>query len=70
MRFGEELGPAYLGALQEGSQEIDALESVVDHYLTTDLEANLCLYYADIGEVFEPLHVGFERTFPAASASD
>ena len=70
-RFGEELGPAYLRAVQDGAQEsIRALEPVVDHYLTTDLEANLCLFYADIGEAFDPVHLGSERTFSAVSASD
>ncbi len=51
-RFGEELGPAYLRGLANGG--VDELTPVVDHYLRTDLEANLAVYYADIGEDFEP----------------
>jgi hypothetical protein len=62
-RFGEELGPAFLGALTDDPRRASTLESVVDHYLTTDLEANLAIYYADIGEDFEPSLLGTEREF-------
>jgi hypothetical protein len=59
-RFGEELGPAYLQAVDAESDEAEELREVIDHYLITDLEANFALYYADIGEEFEPAHVGTE----------
>jgi hypothetical protein len=53
--FGEELGPAYLQAVADGDRDRQAaLADVIDHYLRTDLEANLALYYADIGASFEP----------------
>ncbi len=51
-RFGEELGPAYLTALDNGG--VGELSPVIDHYLRTDLGANLAVYYADIGVEFEP----------------
>ena len=51
-RFGEELGPAYLDALRHTNSSVDALTDVIDHYLITDLEANLAIYYADIGVEF------------------
>lgn len=64
-RFGEELGPAYLTALLEGDgDEQQRLRAVIEHYLRTDLEANLSLFYADIDETFEPMHLGSERAFP------
>lgn len=67
VRFGDELGPAYLRALREGrSTERQQLCDIIDHYLMSDLEANLCLYYADIGETYEPIHVGSERAFSIA----
>lgn len=66
-RFGEELGPAYLRAIRaEDHDTARTLTAVIDHYLTTDLEANLCLYYADIDAGFEPVHVGSERAFQVA----
>lgn len=63
-RFGEELGPAYLEALaaRDGTATAD-LRSVIDHYLRTDLEANLLVYYGDIGVPFEPALAGEHRTF-------
>jgi len=36
---------------------------VIDHYLTTDLEANLALYYGDIGATFEPARLGERKEF-------
>jgi len=62
-RFGEELGPAFLQALSDDPQRASTLEEVIDHYLTTDLEANIALYYADIGDDFDPHLLGTERTF-------
>lgn len=63
-RFGEELGPAYLDALAAGDHAtLAALRPVVDHYLTTDLEANLLVYYGDIGAEFEPALAGAHETF-------
>lgn len=61
VRFGRELGPAYLDALGDGGAE--ELGAVVDHYLVTDLEANFALYYADIGRAFEPRYAATERVF-------
>lgn len=63
-RFGEELGPAYLQALAAGDDATLAdLRSVVDHYLTTDLEANLLVYYGDIDAPFEPALAGKHEKF-------
>lgn len=62
-RFGEELGPTFLRTLSEDSQQGTTLKEVIHHYLITDLEANVAIYYADIGEGFEPQHLGAERTF-------
>lgn len=62
-RFGEEVGPEYLGILDEDSPRADALEAAIDHYLRTDLEANLALYYADVDEPFEPALLGTRRAF-------
>ena len=62
-RFGEELGPAYLQALDEGTEQAGKLTEVIDHYLTTDLEANLAIYYGDIGAKFEPNLLDSERSF-------
>lgn len=63
-RFGEELGPAYLEALAAGDTAATAeLRPVIEHYLRTDLEANLLVYYGDIGVPFEPALAGEHRTF-------
>jgi hypothetical protein len=63
-RFGEELGPAYLRALAQGDDAALAeLRPVLDHYLRTDLEANLLVYYGDIGVPFEPALAGTHETF-------
>ena len=59
VRFGEELGPAYLASVRAGDERRQtALLEVIDHYLLTDLEANVALYYADVGERFEPAYLG------------
>lgn len=64
VRFGEELGPAYLQALEAGDDDRrDKLTNVIEHYLVTDLEANLAVYYGDIGESFEPTYLGTEEAF-------
>lgn len=62
-RFGEELGPTYLEAVANGDDRADDLVDVIDHYLTTDLEANLAIYYADIGAAFEPARLGSAAEF-------
>ena len=63
-RFGEELGPAYLEAVSTGDDEqATTLRTVIDHYLVTDCEANLAIYYADIGDTFEPQYLGTHRSF-------
>jgi hypothetical protein len=66
VRFGEELGPTYLEALGAGDEDrCAALVDVIEHYLVTDLEANIAIYYGDIGETFEPAHLGSTMTFSA-----
>jgi DNA polymerase elongation subunit (family B) len=51
VRFGEELGPAYLNAVErEDAAEMTGLEVVIDSYLRQDLLHNLQIYYHDIGE--------------------
>lgn len=62
-RFARELGPAFLRSLREDPPDASALESVIDHYLRTDLEANVAVYYADIGVGFEPYLLGTEAVF-------
>lgn len=50
-RFGEELGPAYIEAVEsEDAIEMAFLESVIDAYLRQDLLLQLMIYYFDIGE--------------------
>lgn len=50
-RFGEELGPAYLEAINCGDQvTAEELADVIDEYLRQDLLHNLRIYYYDIGE--------------------
>lgn len=64
VRFGEELGPAYLQALSTADDDrVEQLREVIDHYLVTDLEANLAVFYADIGCPFEPVYLGTSRSF-------
>ena len=63
-RFGEELGPQYLAAVADGDRDRAAeLREVIDHYLVTDLEANLAIYHADAGLEFEPEWLGTRRSF-------
>ncbi|MFC7173422.1 ribonuclease H-like domain-containing protein [Haloplanus litoreus] len=64
-RFGDELGPAYLRTLgtATGARFRATLAEVVDHYLRTDLEATLALFYADVGEPFDSTYLGTERRF-------
>lgn len=63
-RFGTELGPAYLEAVRRGDgRRREALQPVIDHYLVTDLEANLAVYHAGIGRRFEPALLGSSRSF-------
>lgn len=64
VRFGEELGPKYREALDAGDDDrIDELTAVIDHYLITDLEANIAIYYRDIGEEFDPAYLGGHQSF-------
>lgn len=57
-RFGQELGPAYLQAVSNGNERRTAeLAAVIDHYLRTDLEANLAVFYSDIGVDFTPVNL-------------
>jgi len=67
-RFGEQLGPLFLAALDDTARR-SALSEVIDHYLVTDLEANIALYHADIGQPFEPHHLGDAREFATAGRS-
>lgn len=59
-RFGEEVGPSYLETVTDGGRPESDLIEAMNHYLQTDLEANLALYYADIGDTFEPHSLGTE----------
>jgi len=47
-RFGEELGPAYLDALEHDPERAAELRDVIDEYLRDDIDKNLLLYYYDI----------------------
>jgi len=50
MRFGEELAPEYIQAIDEDrTATIDELETVIHEYVMTDIEANVALYEADVG---------------------
>lgn len=62
-RFGEELGPAYLQAVSDDREAASQLVEVIDHYLVTDLEANIALFHADVGEEFEHEFIGSVREF-------
>ncbi|WP_435073516.1 ribonuclease H-like domain-containing protein [Halorubrum sp. HHNYT27] len=63
-RFGTEFAPAFLDALADGDeQEISRFRGVLDHYLTTDLEANIALYCADQGLPFDPVHLRLHGEF-------
>ncbi len=54
-RFGEELAPKYVSALQSGDTDtLDALDAVVREYTETDIEANIALYEADVGREYTP----------------
>jgi DNA polymerase elongation subunit (family B) len=49
-RFGEELAPEYIRAIDEGrTATVDDLETVIHEYVMTDTEANLALYETDSG---------------------
>lgn len=60
-RFGEELGPAYLDAVRSGNGS--EFGPVVEHYLKTDLENNLLVYWGDVGSPFDPAFAGTRREF-------
>lgn len=63
-RFGEELGPALLDSIRNDDQtQWEQLVDVIEHYLVTDLEANLAVYHGDIGADFEPHHLGQKGEF-------
>lgn len=63
-RFGEELGPAVLESAKSGDEDTYySLQEVVNHYLLSDLEANLALFHADVGAEFEPEYLGTEAKF-------
>lgn len=54
-RFGEDLAPEYVSALQSGdTATLDSLEAVVREYTETDIEANLALYEHDAGREYTP----------------
>ncbi|GAA0541559.1 ribonuclease H-like domain-containing protein [Halorubrum ejinorense] len=63
-RFGDEFGPAFLDVVAtEHEQAIAAFREVLEHYLNTDLEANIALYYADRGLSFDPVTLGVPGEF-------
>jgi len=43
------------------NRAIDTYREVLDHYLKTDLEANIALYYADRGASFDPVTLDVPR---------
>lgn len=54
-RFGEELAPRYLDALESGDTDTLAdLEMTVYSYTVSDIEANIALYEADAGRNYTP----------------
>jgi len=62
--FAEELAPAYLdGVANNDMSRIEALQPIIEHYLESDLENNLLIYYGDIGEHFEPAYAGTQSSF-------
>lgn len=50
-RFGDELAPAYLDAIDREPERAAALRDVIDEYLRDDIDKNLLLYYYDIGHL-------------------
>jgi len=57
VRFGEELAPKYVTALDgRGQHSLDSLEAVVREYTETDIEANLALYEHDVGRKYTPTY--------------
>lgn len=67
-RFGEQLGPLFLETLDDTARS-SALSEVIEHYLVTDLEANIALYHADTDRPFEPHHLDDVREFATADRS-
>lgn len=54
-RFGRELAPAYLAAVDQGdAPTIRELESVIMPYAGSDIEATIALYEADAGRSYTP----------------
>lgn len=62
-RFGDEVGPEYLETVGDDAPRAATLEAAIDHYLATDLEANVALFYADVGVPYEPELLGTARAF-------
>lgn len=57
VRFGEELAPQYVSALEDGDTDtLDELEAIVREYTETDIEANLALYEHDVGREYTPTY--------------
>lgn len=56
-RFGEELAPRYVEALQNDQTGLLAgLEAIVREYTETDIEANIALYEHDAGREYTPTY--------------
>ncbi|KTG24435.1 hypothetical protein AUR66_16605, partial [Haloferax profundi] len=54
-RFGEELAPKYLSALEHGDwARADELEYVIRDYAVADTEATIALYEALLGRSYTP----------------
>lgn len=54
-RFGSELAPAYLAAVDRGDDPtIRELEAVITPYAGSDIEATIALYEADAGRSYTP----------------
>lgn len=57
-RFGEELAPRYLDALERADDgTVSGLEPTVREYAASDIEATIALYEADAGRRYEPGYV-------------
>ncbi len=54
-RFGRELAPAYLTAIQErDTHTIQTLEPIITSYAGSDIEATIALYEADANRTYTP----------------
>lgn len=58
-RFGEDLAPRYLTAVETGeATRAAAIDRVIDAYTAADVEATIALYEADVNRGYEPRYSG------------